>query len=176
MHLYVNVRHQYYKRGLGAPMGGMRSAFYTTLVCSRREMMAFQPRLIELALPCVVCHYMDDVYLVVAYQDTEQLGKATELAMYIAAEGTGYPHSLALNLEPEGTQRFLEFTVAAVGSKIVISFSNKVVQDWMKDESSIQIRLPSPYGTVTSQHQVVRIKGTVQRMLKVPSVRAMHPP
>jgi hypothetical protein len=45
MHSYVNVRHQYYKRGLGAPMGGMLSAFYAILVCSRRELMAFQPRL-----------------------------------------------------------------------------------------------------------------------------------
>ena len=50
MHSYVNVRHQYYKRGLGAPMGGMLSAVYATLVCSRRELMAFQPRLTELAL------------------------------------------------------------------------------------------------------------------------------
>ena len=50
MHSYVNVRHQYYKRGLGAPMGGMLSAVYATLVCSRRELMAIQPRLTELAL------------------------------------------------------------------------------------------------------------------------------
>ena len=37
------------------------------------------------------------------------------IAKYIAAEGTGYPHPLVLNLEPEGTQRFLELTVAPVG-------------------------------------------------------------
>ena len=87
--------------------------------------------------------------------------------MYIAAEGTGYPHPLVLNLEPEGTQRFLELTVTAVGSKIVISFYNKVAQEWKQDQSYIQMRLPSPHSTVTRQQQVDRIKGTVQRMLEV---------
>ena len=45
-HSFVHVRHvhQQYKRYLGAPMGGMRSAFYAIHVCSRRELMAFQPR------------------------------------------------------------------------------------------------------------------------------------
>ena len=55
-----------------------------------------------------------------------QLERVTEVVKYIAAEGTGYPHPLVLNLEPEGTQRFLELTVAPVGNKIVISFYNKV--------------------------------------------------
>ena len=84
--------------------------------------MAFQPRLTELALPSVVCRYMDDVYLSVAYHDNEQLEDATKLVMYIATEGTGYPHPLVLNLEPECTQRFLELTVTSVDSRIVISF------------------------------------------------------
>ena len=90
--------------------------------------MAFQPRLTELAFLSVVCRYMDDVYLAVAYQDDKQPEKATDLAMYIAAEGTasGYPPPLVLNLEPEGTQRFLELSVTAVGSRIVMSFYNKV--------------------------------------------------
>ena len=66
-------------------MAGMLSAFYAMCVCSRREMMAFPPRPTDLALPSVVCRYMDDVYLAVAYQDNEQLGKATDLAMYIAS-------------------------------------------------------------------------------------------
>ena len=72
---------------------------------------------------------MDVVYLAVAYQDDKQVEEATELAMYIAAEGTGYPHPLVLNLEPEGTKRFLELSVTVVGSMIVISFYNKVAQD-----------------------------------------------
>ena len=131
-------------------MGGMLSAFYAILVCSMRELMAFRPRLTELTLPSVVCRYMDDVYLAVAYQDNEQLEDATKLAMYIAAEGTGYPHPLVLNPEPEGTQRFLELTVAALSSRVVISFYNKVAQDWKQDESYIQMRLPGPYSTVTS--------------------------
>ena len=77
-HSYVNVRHQYYKRGLGALMGGMLSAFYAILVCSMRKLMAFQPRPTELAFPGVVCRYMDDVHLAVAYQDKEQLDDATK--------------------------------------------------------------------------------------------------
>ena len=80
--------------------------------------MAFQPRLTALALPSVMCRYMDDVYLAVAYQDNEQLEKATDLAMCIASKDTGYPHPLVL----EGTQRFLELTVTLVDSRIVISF------------------------------------------------------
>ena len=75
--------------------------------------MAFQPRLTELTLPSVVWRYMDDVYLAVAYQDNNQLGKATDLVMYIASKDTGYPRPLVLSLEPEGTQRFLELTVTA---------------------------------------------------------------
>ena len=36
----------------------------------------------------------------------------------------------------------------------------------MKDESCIQMLLHSPYSTVTSQQQVDRVNGTVQRMLE----------
>ena len=45
MHSYVKVQHQYYKRGLGTPMGGILSAFYAIrdIVCIGRELMAFQP-------------------------------------------------------------------------------------------------------------------------------------
>ena len=71
------------------------------------------------------------------------------------------------NLEPEGTQRFLELTVAPVGNKIVISFYNKVAQDWKQDGSTIQMRLPDPYSAVTSQQQLDRVTGTVQRMMEV---------
>lgn len=129
--------------------------------------MAFQPRLTALALPSVMCRYMEDVYLAVAYQYNQQLGKATDLAMCIASKDTGYPHPLVLNLEPKGTQRFLELTVTAVDSRIVMSFYNKVAQDWKQDEGIIQMRLPSPYSTVTSQQQVDWIKGTVQMLLEV---------
>ena len=87
--------------------------------------------------------------------------------MYVASKDTGYPHPLVLNLEPEGTQRFLELTVTAVGSRVVISFYSKVAHDWQQDESIIQMRLLNPCSTVTSQQQVDRIKGTVQRMLEV---------
>ena len=131
-------------------MGGMRSVFYAILMCSRRDLMAFQPRLTELNLPSAVCRYIDDdiAYLAVVYQDNKQLRKATEPAMHIPSEDTGYLHPLVLNLEPEGTQRFLELTVTAVctvGDRIVISFYNKVDQDWKQDESCIQMRLPNPY-------------------------------
>ena len=68
MHSHVNVQHQYYKRGLGAPVGGMLSVFYAIVACSRRKLMAFQPRLTELALPSLVCCYMDDAYLVHTWQ------------------------------------------------------------------------------------------------------------
>ena len=58
-------------------------------------------------------------------------------------------------------------TVATMGSRVVISFYNRVAQDWTKDESCIQMRLPSPYSTVTSQQQVDIVKGTGQMMLEV---------
>ena len=56
--------------------------YYAILVCSRRELMAFQPWFTELALPSAVCRYMDDVYLAMAYQDNEQLEDATNIAMH----------------------------------------------------------------------------------------------
>ena len=66
-HSYVNVRHKLYKRGLGAPMGGMLSAFYAIICCSKREVTAFTPRLRDLSMLVAVCRYMDDVYIAIAY-------------------------------------------------------------------------------------------------------------
>ena len=37
-----------------------------------------------------------------------------------------------LNLEPEGPQRFLEMSIKCVGTEIVVSFFNKVADDWVK--------------------------------------------
>ena len=71
------------------------------------------------------------------------------------------------NLEPEGTQRFLELTVTPVGKNIVISFYNKVAQDWKQEGSYIQMRRPDPYSALTSQQQLDRITDTVQRMMEV---------
>ena len=79
LHLYVNVRRRYYKRGFGAPMGGMLSTFHDIRVCSRREAMAFKPRLTKLALPMVTCRYIDDVFLAFAWQDNEQLERGSEV-------------------------------------------------------------------------------------------------
>ena len=42
-----------------------------------------------------------------------------------------------------------------------------MAQDWLKDESFIQMRLTSPHSTVTRQQQLDRVKGTVQRMMEV---------
>ena len=61
-HSYVNVRHKLYKRGLGAPMGGMLSNFYAIIRCSNGEATAFTPRLRELSMPVAACRYMDDLY------------------------------------------------------------------------------------------------------------------
>ena len=87
----VNVRHKLYKRRLGAPLGGLLSAYYALLCCSRKEATAFTPMLRELALPCAVCRYMDDVYVAIAYANEDHLTQATEVVHFIAAEGTGYP-------------------------------------------------------------------------------------
>ena len=118
-----------YKRGLGAPMGGMLSAFYPIICCSKREATASTPRLrdrLDLPMPVAVCRHMDDVYIAIAYVTNDQLTQATEVARYFAAVGTGYPPPLVLNLEPEGPQRFLEMYIQCVGTAIVISFFNKV--------------------------------------------------
>ena len=56
-----------------------------------------------------------DVYLAEAYQDNRHPQDATKPAAHTAAAGDGYPHPLAINLEPDGIQRFLELTVTAVG-------------------------------------------------------------
>ena len=57
--------------------------------------------------------------------------------------------------------------LATASNSTLISFYNKVAQDWLKDESFIRMQLPSPYSTVTSQQQVDRDNGTVKRMLEV---------
>ena len=54
-----------------------------------------------------------------------------------------------------------------VGNRIVISFYNKVAQDWKQDGSYIQMRLPDPHSAVTSQQQLDRVTGTVQRRMEV---------
>ena len=169
--IIVNVRHTLYKRGLGAPMGGMLSAFYAILRRSRREATAFTPRLRELALPCqavAVCRYMDDVYIAIAYAENDQLVQATQVVHFIAAAGTGYPPPLVLTLEPEGPQRFLEMTLSieCVGTAIVVSFFNKAADDWVKTGSTVQVRLPSSYSYVSGHTQQARVRGTIRRMLE----------
>ena len=57
--------------------------------------------------------------------------------------------------------------MAPVGTKIVISFYNKVAKDWKQDGSYIQMRLPDPHSAVISQQQLDRVTGTVQRMMEV---------
>ena len=58
-------------------------------------------------------------FLAFVWQDNKQLEQATEVARHITAEGTGYPHLLVLNLEPEGTQRFVDLIAALVGNRTV---------------------------------------------------------
>ena len=86
------------------------------------------------SLPCLwqyvgLSRSMDDVNIAIAYVKDDQLVQATQVVHYIAAEGTGYPPPLVLNLEPEGPQRFLEMSIECV---IVVSFFNKVADDWVK--------------------------------------------
>lgn len=57
-HSYVHVRHKLYKRGLGAPMGGVLSDYYVIVCCSRREATSVTPRPRELVLPEAVCRYV----------------------------------------------------------------------------------------------------------------------
>ena len=52
--LDVNVQHRYRKRGLGALMGGMLSALYAILVCSRQEVML---AVCKLNMECYVSSY-----------------------------------------------------------------------------------------------------------------------
>ena len=167
-HSYVNVRHKLYKRsrGLGAPMGGMLSAFYAIICCSKREATFFTPRLRDLSMPVAVCRYTHDVYIAIAYVTNDQLTQATEVVRYIAAVGTGYPPPLVLNLEPEGPQRFLEMYIQCVGTAIVISFFNKVADDWIKKGSTVQVRLPTTSSMVSGATQQARIRNTIRRMLE----------
>ena len=92
-------------------MGGLLSSFYAILCCSRRKATAFAPILRGLALPYAVCRYMDDVCIFMAYANNDHLTQATKVVHFIAAEGTDYPPPLILDLEPEGTQRFLELYI-----------------------------------------------------------------
>ena len=109
---------------------------------------------------------MDDVYIAIAYVTDDQMALATEVVRYIAAVGTGYPPQLVLNPEPEDPQRFLEMHVQCVGTAIVISFFNKVADDWIKKGSAVRVRLPSASSMVSGTTQQARIRGTIRRMLE----------
>ena len=112
--------------------------------CHNRHTNQISPRLGSTAR-CMYIIIMDDVYIAIAYVTCtdDQLTLATEVIRYIAAVGTDYPPPLVLNLDPEGPQRFLEMYVQCVGTAIVISFFNKVADDWITKGSAVQVRLPS---------------------------------
>ena len=150
-------------------MGGVLSAFYAILCCSRREATAFTPRLRELALPVAVCHgrYMDNVYIAIAYAEDDQLVQATQVVHFIAAEGTGYSPSLLLNLEPEAPQRFLEMSIKCVGTAIVVTVvlqqrGRRLGQDWEQSAGATPLFVSYVSGTT----QQARIRGTIRRMLE----------
>ena len=153
-------------------MGGMLSAFYASLCCSRREATAFMPLLQELSSPYAqyyaVSRYntMDDVYVGIAHTSEDQLVQATKVVLFIAAEITGYPPPPVLNLEPDGTQRCLEMSIECVGISIVVSFYNKVADDWIKNGRSVQVTLPSASSKASGATQQSRVRGTVGRMLE----------
>ena len=165
-HSYVNVRHKLYKRGLGAPIGGLLSAYYAILCCSRREATAFTPMLPYVYLVLSVGIWMNRVYVAIAYANENHLTRPTKVVHFVAAEGTGYPPTLVLNLEPEGSQRFLELYIECVGTAILVSFYNKVAGDWIKTRSTVQVRLPSASSSVSGVIQQSRVRGTIRRMLE----------
>ena len=111
---------------------------------------------------------MDDAYIAIVYVTNDHLSQtpATEVAGYVAAVGTGHPPPLVLNLEPEAPQRFLGMYIQCVGTSIVISFFNKVENDWIKKGSAVQVRLPSASSMVPGATQQARIRGTVRWMLE----------
>ena len=109
---------------------------------------------------------MDDAYIAIAYANDDHLTQATRVVHFIAAEGTGYSPPLVLNLEPEGPQRFLELYIECVDTSIVVSFYNKVADDWIKTGSTVQVRLTSASSSVSGNTQQSRIRGTIRRMLE----------
>ena len=48
----------------------------------------------------------------------------------------------------------------------MISFFNKVADDWIKKGSTVQVRLPSTSSMVSGATQQARIRGTIRRMLE----------
>ena len=90
-----------------------------------------------------------------AYTSEDQLMRATEVVhlRFIAAEGTGYPAPIVLNLEPEGTQRCLDMSIECVCIIIVVSFYSKVADDWIRHGRAIQVRLPSAPSNVSGATQ-----------------------
>ena len=114
-----------------------------------------------------VCRYMDDAYIAIAYAEDDELVQATQVVHFIAAEGTGHPPPVVLDLEPEAPQSFLEMAIKCAGTSIVVvSFFNKVTDDWVKTGSTVQVRLPSSSSYVSGTTQQARIRGTMRRMLE----------
>ena len=48
----------------------------------------------------------------------------------------------------------------------MVSFFNKVADDWIKNGSTRQVRLPSASSMVSGATQQARIRGTIRRMLE----------
>ena len=53
-----------------------------------------------------------------------------------------------------------------VDTAIVVSFYNKVADDWIKTGSTVQVRLPSASGSVLCDTQPSRIRAAIRRVLE----------
>ena len=53
-----------------------------------------------------------------------------------------------------------------MGTAIVVSFYNKVADDWITTGSTVQVRLPSASSSVSGDTQQSRIRGTIRRLLE----------
>ena len=81
------------------------------------------------------------------------------------------PHGSHVAICPE-TQRwvalqiFQEMYIQCEGTAILILFFSNVADDWIKKESTVQVRLPSASSMVPGTTRQARVRGTTRRMLE----------
>ena len=87
-----------------------------------------------------------------------------------------HPHCYSTGTwNPKALRVFLEMSrsIKCVGISIVVSYYNKVADDWIRNRRTLQVRLPSASSNVSGARlsdlratQRSRVRGTVGRMLE----------
>ena len=147
-------------------MGGFLSPVKAIATCSRREqlLMLMRPG----GIVTVTCRYMDDVFILAAYENETELYFIDAFFAYVGGTslipGGGYPAPLELNVEPEAlVENFLELQIRIVGSRVDVILYNKVIPALLKGDRQLT-RLPDEGDATTFRDRMNWVTGYLHRV------------